>query len=195
MSWYFASTLKQKLALAKQIQDQNPGMTWQEAENQANQAILNAAAGKPQLAYISFERPRLLEEGLPIPPDHAFWLSIVYMMKKEPKMLERLAIKFMDTQARIIGNLAQAGAGNIITAYSHSFIIALMLEQNYMIRQRGADDLILSLNVLTAEQALAQLLQGFAVPEVLTFAATGVPISPRGMAGLTGAAARIPKKE
>lgn len=88
-------------------------------------------------------------------------------------MLERLAVKFMDTQARIIGNLAQAGAGNIITAYSHSFLIALMLEQNYMVRQRGADDLIASLNWLTAAQELVNIVQGFAVPEILNFAATG----------------------
>jgi len=129
-----------------------------------------------QFKYKQLERPRMLEEGLPIPPDYAFWAAIVYMMKKEPAMLERLAKQFMETQGQIISHLAQAGAGNLVTAYSHSFLIGLMLEQNYMIRQRGADDLIASLNVLVGAQALTNLLQGFAVPEVLTFAATGIPI-------------------
>lgn len=145
-----------------------------EAQGEIQQAVKSPP---DKFQYTQLERPRLLEEGLPIPPDYAFWLAIVYMMKKEPKMLERLATKFMDAQARIIGGLAQAGAGNLVTAYSHSFIIALMLEQNYMIRQRGADDLIASLNVLVGAQALTNLLQGFAVPEMLTFAATGIPIA------------------
>jgi hypothetical protein len=149
-----------------------------DAENAEAEARVAEALQNKGLPYTPLERSRLLEEGLPIPPDYAFWVAIVYMMKNEPKMLENLAEKFMDAQARIIGSLAQAGAGNIITAYSHSFLISLMLEQNYMIRQRGADDLIVSLNVLVGAQALTNLLQGFAVPEVLTFAATGVPISP-----------------
>jgi hypothetical protein len=159
--------------------------TWERAEAQAKVQDAIKAAASDKMPYTQMERPRLLEEGLPIPPDYAFWLAILYMLKKHPAMLERLAKTFMDKQATIISHLAQAGAGNIVTAYSHSFLIALILEQNYMIRQRGADDLIASLNVLVGAQALTNLLQGFAVPEVLTFAATGIPITGRPMPSVT----------
>jgi hypothetical protein len=126
-----------------------------------------------KVSYPVIERPRLLEEGFPLPPDYAFWVAIVYLLKNKPEMLKQIVNKFFDTQAKMINSLAQSAAGNIITAYSHSFLIALMLEQNYMIRQRGADDLIVSLNWLTAAQELTNIVQGFAVPEVLTFASTG----------------------
>lgn len=144
------------------------------------------------LNYPVTERPRLLEDGLPIPPDYAFWVAIIYMMREQPAMLERLAKQYMTTQGQIISHMAQAGAGNIITAYSHSFLIALMLEQNYMIRQRGADDLIASLNWLTGAQALTNLLQGFAVPEILTYATVGVPISPGASKVTTRAVKQVP---
>jgi len=145
----------------------------------ARAQTLDAMKTGADMPYRELERPRLLEEGLPFPPDYAFWVAIIYMMKKYPKMLERLAIKYMDSQARMIGFLAQAGSANMITGYAHAFLIGLMLEQNYMIRQRGADDLIASLNALVisaeARDWLAQLMgsSGFNVPEVISFAQTG----------------------
>lgn len=151
------------------------------ADRAAARALLQQSVKSDPLEfkYTQHERPRILEEGLPIPPDYAFWLAIVYMMKNQPAMLERLVKSFWDNQAKMISHLAQAGAGNLVTAYSHSFIIALMLEQNYMIRQQGADDLIASLNVLVGAQTLTNLLQGFAVPEMITFATTGTAFKPK----------------
>lgn len=175
---------------ADSVQQQNRWMI----QSGANQAATEALAGNPSpvnvysgakmknppasenLPFIAVERPRFLEEGLPIPPDYAMWLFIIYSLKKNPQMLERLAVKWMDTQHRIITALAQAGAGNIVTAYSHSFLIGLMLEQSYWIRQRGADDLISGLNWLTGAEEAGSIIKdilgggGFSVPQVLQFA-------------------------
>jgi hypothetical protein len=136
------------------------------------------ASSSPTFPYDPTERPRFLEEGLNyffegLPPDVAVWVAIIYMMKHDPKMLERLVLKYMDTQQQIIHGLAQAGAGNIISAYGSNFLIALMLEQNYMIRQRGADDLIASLNWLAGAEVAATLFKDFSVPATLIYSAAG----------------------
>ena len=153
-----------------------------------------SASQNTNFPYVQTERPRFLEEGLPIPPDYMLWLFIAYNLKKNPEMLEKLALKWMDTQQHIISSLAQAGAGNLITAYSHSFLIALMLEQNYMIRQRGSDDLIASLNWLTGAVELASLVTAFSVPATLVFAGMGGTF-PTGTAGVLAALRSIKTKE
>lgn len=135
---------------------------------------------KKDVPYTVYERFRVLEEALAdtgIQPDHLFLLAIAYMMKNQPKMLERLATVYMNNTAKMITALSQASTGNMITAYGSNFLMAMILEHNYMIRQQGADNFIVSLNWLVGSQALANILQQFAVPEMLTFAVTGAPIS------------------
>jgi hypothetical protein len=137
-----------------------------------------AASSDPNFPYDQTERPRFLEEGLNwffegLPPDVVFGVAALCMMKVQPKMLERLALKWMDMQEKIIHGLAQAGAGNIVSAYGSNFLIALMLEQNYLIRQRGADDLIASLNWIAGAEVAGNLFKDFAVPATLIYSASG----------------------
>jgi len=157
-----------------------------------------SASSKKDFPYTQTERPRSLEEGLNyfipgFPPDIIFLISILWMAKHQPKMLERLAMKYLDVHQHIIVGLAQAGAGNIVSAYAGNFLAGLMLEQNYMIRQKGADDLIASLNWLTGAELAASWFKDFSVPATLVFAGAGGTF-PTGTADVISAISRKGEK-
>lgn len=117
---------------------------------------------------------RLLE-NIMIPVDWAMALLLVKAMKTErgAQLIEKFGEKWLDSEARIIQALAQSGAGNIITAYSHGHLIAMMLEHSYMIRKGGAGNWIGSMNWLTGATVIAEIFGSIAVPSVLAFSSGG----------------------
>lgn len=111
-------------------------------------------------------------ENIPIPSiDWAAALIVLKLMKTPQglKTLEKLGTEWMRSQADIITALAQSGAGNIITAWSHSYIIAMMLEHQYMIRKRGATSLVGTLNWLTGPMALAEIIGNVSTPATIVY--------------------------
>lgn len=158
------------------------GMTEEEADLKAKEEvqefiIQSHSPSRPDLPYNANERPRLLEaNSFNLNPDDMFGLAAVFMLVKQPKMFESITTKWLDNQQRIIHALAQA-QHNPIAAYTNSFLIALMLEQQYYIRQRGADDMIGALNWVwganAAQGILATLFGGSSqFPTSIVYATT-----------------------
>ncbi len=125
------------------------------------------------------EEKRLLDVGL-VSPQWIQWLSIIRIMKMPggPEILQKVLHDWLQSQTQIMRALAESGSGNIIVAWAHSHIIAMMLEQNYMIRKGGAAGIMDGLNKLTGTITLAEIFGQIAVPSVLAF--SGVPISKPG---------------
>ena len=139
----------------------------------------NNPAAREDLPYESSLRPRLLEQTavkLGFHPDDMFSLASVFMALKEPKMFRDIIVKWLDTQGRMVQALAQS-QHNPISSYANSFLIALLLEQQYFIRQRGADDLIGSLNWVWGANALSNAVStlfsgGSQFPSTIVYAAS-----------------------
>ncbi len=114
---------------------------------------------------------RLLENIPVIPVDWAMALLIIAALKKPEgrEMLQAIAEKWLDSEARMVAALAQAGAGNVIVGWANSHLIAQILEQNYMIRKGGAKSLIDGMNWLTGATTLAELFGSLAVPATLVY--------------------------
>ena len=124
-----------------------------------------------QLSQVkSLESQRLLEFDAQLTP-YTQLLAIVWLAKNRPDILKTLGNKWLDTQARVMVALAQAGAGNLVNAWANSHLIAMMLEHNYMIRKGGAGGLIARMNWLTGALALAEIIGGISVPSTLVYSA------------------------
>lgn len=136
------------------------------------------ASTNPDFPYDTVTRFRTLEaNSLELRPDDMFGVFGLYMMWKEPKMLKDIIIKWLDTQGRMVQALSQA-QHNPIAAYANSFLMALMLEQQYFIRARGADDLIASLNWVWGANELTSFFSGLfgsgsQFPATVVYATTG----------------------
>lgn len=100
---------------------------------------------------------RLLE-NIPVPVDWIGYLLIAKLIKEKPELLAKIVDKWLDAEADMVHALAQAGAGNIITAWAHSHLIAMILEQNYMIRKGGAAGLVSGMNWLTGAEVASSFL-------------------------------------
>src|SRR3990170_8482130 len=137
---------------------------------------------------------RLLENLMFTPdiPIALIFVAVIARAFKTPegrKQVIDFAEKFLETQARMVVALAQAGSGNMITAWAYSHLIAMMLEQNYMIRKGGAKSLVDGMNWITAANVLSNLLQGFSSTQSIAFDDGGV--KGKGLLGTLGALSQI----
>lgn len=118
-----------------------------------------------------------LMEDIPLPIDQAQSLLLFWMLSRKDGVpfIQKIAHDYFDTIKHSITALAQAGAGNMITAYGHSLIISNMLEHNYMIHQGATRGLADALNWLVASEEGKSWFTaifgggGFAVPKMLSF--------------------------
>jgi len=130
---------------------------------------------------------RLLE-NIFVPVDLAQALILIKLIKtpEGQRLAEKFGEKWLDTQARMVVALAESGTGNIITAWAHSHLIAMMLEHNYMIRKGGAGGLVAGMNWLTGAVTLAEIIGDINVPSTLVFSGGATPLGRRGMSALLG---------
>jgi hypothetical protein len=133
--------------------------------------------------YWTADHDARILETLPISPDQILGLIILFNMRNKEGLdfLKECFKKYMDTVNSISGHLAQAGAGNILTAYGHQILIASMLEHNYMIQAGGAGGLESVLTPLVVVSQAGSIIdgivggKGFDVPSTLILAGVGVP--------------------
>jgi len=124
-----------------------------------------------------------LMENLPIPADQLQALIMLFLMWKDRPLLRDIAKMYFKTLESTMGHLAQAGAGNLITAWTHPILIANILEHNYMIAAGAAGGMEASTQwiagAMTASNVLASIFgsKGFDVPTTLILAGVGNPES------------------
>jgi len=112
-------------------------------------------------------------ENIIVPIDYVQALILVKLAKeKEYGVIKEIFATRDNNIARMVKALAESGCGNIITAWTHSHIIAQVLEHNYMIRKGGTWAVIEGANWLTGALALAEVIGSFSVPATLVFGAT-----------------------
>lgn len=124
-----------------------------------------------------------LMENIIVPIDYVQALILVKLMKeKEYGTIKEIFTVRDNNIARMVKALAESGAGNLITAWAHSHIIAQLLEHNYYTRKGAAEVLVSGMNWLTGAAATAELVGAFTVPATLVFGGGG---------GSAGALAKI----
>ncbi len=133
---------------------------------------------------------RLLEDII-VPIDIAIALLILIVSKapEGQKLLEKFGEKWLESQTKMVVALAESGSGNIIVAWAHSHLIAMMLEHAYMIRKGGAAGIVSGMNWLTGAITAAEIIGNVAVPSVLAFSGGGPAAGPaiRSLSSLLGA--------
>jgi hypothetical protein len=157
---------------------------------QATQPDVNPAQAAPANSgfYWTADHDARLGEAIPIPVDWAFWLVALLNMRNKDGLafLKEVFKKYMDTITSVCGHLAQAGAGNILTAYGHQIIIANVLEHNYMMQAGGAGGIESVLTPLVTVSEAGSIIDGivgghgFDIPSTLILAGVGVPDFGRG---------------
>lgn len=120
-----------------------------------------------------------LAENIPVPIDWILYIVLIKLLR-DPKgldVLKAIATKWLDTMARIGSSLAQASPGSLVSSWTHSHILAMMLEHSYMIRKLGARTLVDGSNWLTGVLAAAEVLGDVAGPASLVYSvATGADV-------------------
>lgn len=140
---------------------------------------LISGGSSPAQAFQTVQNEALADkrylENTPIPIDYLQALVLIKILKNPEgiETLQKLYATKMESEAKIITGLAQSGAGNIIVAWAHSHIIAMILEHNYYIRKGGAQGLIDGMNWLTGAITLSEIVGNVAVPSVLAFSGVG----------------------
>jgi hypothetical protein len=125
-------------------------------------------------------------ENIVVPVDWAMALAVIKIAKERKwDVLENLFKIREDNIGRMVVALAQSGTGNIITAFSHGHLIAMLLEHNYLTRKGSAKSWHDSMAWLTGATTIAEIFGQVAVPSTLVFsAATGEAFSPIGAGAL-----------
>lgn len=110
-------------------------------------------------------------ENVPIPIDYVQLILLVKMLKSGdfPTVMEHRE----KVIAQMVSSLAESGAGNIVTAWTHSHLIAQILEHNYFVRKGGAKSIIDGANWITGALTIAEIFGAIAVPAALVFSGGG----------------------
>lgn len=106
--------------------------------------------------YMSYYRNL---EFTPIPIDWILWAVVKKLLKTREgmKTLERVVLKWLDTESRLGVALAQSSAGNPLAAYSSALLMGMMMEHNYMIKVGGAGNVQRGLAALQIGTFITQM--------------------------------------
>lgn len=118
---------------------------------------------------------RLLENVPFIPVDVLQW-ALIYKILKQPKgyqMLVSLIKEHYKSVVDIVRPLAQAGTGNLVSAWTHAHLIAQILEHNYLIRKGGAKSIVDGASWITAGAWISGLIGGFSAPSSIAYSEKG----------------------
>jgi len=123
-------------------------------------------------------------ENIILPIDYVQALLLVKLAKeKEYGVIKEIFATRDNNIARMVKALAESGTANIITAWTHSHMIAQILEHNYMIRKGGTWAVMEGANWLTGAATLDALIGSCGNLATLIFGGAG--------GGSAGALAKI----